>query len=177
MNRFKRIGNVLTGIGLLLISLVMLAIPDLGYLLATWILGVVLVVNGLRQLVYFLCMGIHMVGGKMILYRALITLDMGFFTLSIRGTGQRYVLFYFTIYYLCAGIISIFRALESQKLEAGSWKTKLAGGLFDMVIAATCLINNHSERVMLAVLCFALSVSAITRIMMAFKKSAIIYIQ
>lgn len=177
MNKFKRIYNVLAGIGMLLISLVMLAIPDLGYLLATWILGAVLVVNGFRQLIYFLGMGIHMVGGKMILYRALITLDIGFFTLSIQGTGQRYILFYFTIYYLFAGIISIFRALESRKLEADSWKIKLAGGLFDIGIVAACLVNNHSEQMMLVILCFALSASAVTRIVMAFKKSAIIYIQ
>lgn len=176
MNRFTRICHVLTGIFTILISMMMLMVPDLGYVLATCILGMVLIISGIRQLIYFFSMGIHMVGGKIILYRALITLDIGSFTISIHGTGQRYVLFYLTVYYLFAGVISIFRAVESRKLEAGSWKMKLMGGLFHMMIAAVCLVNNNSESVMLDVLCFALVISAVTRIMMAFKKSAIIYI-
>lgn len=177
MNRFTRIFHVLSGVFMILISLIMFAVPDLGYMLAAMILGIVLMLNGLKQLIYFFSMGIHMVGGKIILYRALITMDIGYFTFSIHGTGQRYVLFYFTIYYLFAGIISIFRTLESRRLEAGSWKMKLLGGLFDIAIAAICLLNNNSERVMLDVLCFALIVSALTRIMVALKRSAIIYIQ
>lgn len=177
MNRFTRICHVLSGVFMILISLIMFVVPDLGYALAALIFGIVLMVNGLKQLIYFFSMGIHMVGGKIILYRALITLDIGYFTFSIHGTGQRYVLFYFTIYYLFAGIISIFRAVESRRLEAGSWKMKLAGGLFGITIAIICLINNNSERVMLDVLCFALIVSAVTRIMTAVKKSEIIYIQ
>ena len=177
MNRFTRICNGLTGLLMILVSILMMAFPDLGYVLATMILGAALIVSGIRQLLYFCSMGIHMVGGKVILYRALITIDIGIFTWSIHETGQRYVLFYFTLYYLFAGIISIFRMLESRRLEAGSWKMKLASGLFDIVIALVCIFNNNSASVMLDVLCSALIVSAVTRIVMAFKKSAIIYIQ
>ena len=138
MNRFTRICNVLAGIFMILVSIMMLALPEIGYILATWILGIVLLVNGMKQLIYFFSMGIHMVGGRIILYRALITLDMGAFTMSIRGTGQRYVLFYFMIYYLFAGIIAIFRVIESLKLEAGSWKLKLLNGMFNIVIVIIC---------------------------------------
>ena len=177
MSRLNRIYSVLTGVSMILISIVMLAFPDLGYQLATWILGIALMMNGFKQLFYFLNMGIHMVGGRIILYRALITLDIGFFTLSIQGTGQRYILTYFAIYYLFAGIISIFRASESRRLEADFWKFKLIRGGFDLTIAVICLIHNNSANVMLEILCFALIVSASARIMMAFKKSSIIYIQ
>lgn len=176
MNRFTRIGHVLSGVFMILTSVIMLAVPDFGYALAALILGVIMLVNGIKQLIYFFSMGIHMVGGKIILYRALITMDIGVFTLSIHGTGQRYVLFYFTIYYLFAGMILLFRAFESRRLEAGSWKLKLANGLFDITITVICLMHNNSERVMLDVLCFALIVSAVTRIMVACRKSAIIYI-
>ena len=161
---------------MILISILMLAFPDLGYKLATWILGIALMIDGFKQLFYFISMGIHMVGGRIILYRALITLDIGFFTLSIQGAGQPYILSYFTIYYFFAGIISSFRALESHKLEAGSWRLKLLHGLFDIVIAAVCLLNHNSEGVMLDVLCFALIVSGATRMMVAFKKTELIYI-
>lgn len=176
MNRFSRICHVLSGVFIILLSIIMRAIPDFGYALAALILGVVMILKGMKQLIYFFSMGIHMVGGRIIFYRALITMDIGFFTFSIHGTGQRYILFYFTLYYLFAGIILIFRAFESYRLEAGFWKRKLISGLFDMTIAVTCLVHNNSEAVMLDVFCFALIISAVTRIATALKKSAIIYI-
>lgn len=177
MNRFARIRSVLTGLLIISVSIIMFMIPDVGYVLATIILGSVLLLDGIKQFIYFFSMGIHMVGGKMILYRALITMDAGLFTISIRGIGQRYIMVYFIMYYFFAGMISIFRALEARRLEAGAWKMNLISGLFEMVMAIICLINNNSEKVMLDMLCFALIVSALTRIVMAFRKSAIIYIQ
>lgn len=155
----------------------MIAIPDVGYGLATIILGCVLLFNGLKQMIYYLSMGIHMVGGKMILYRALITLDLGAFTLAIQGTGQRYIMIYFVMYYIFGGIISIFRALEARGFDAGSWKWNLLSGIYDIVLAFICLIHNNSEHIMLEILCLGLVISALTRIVMAFRKSAIIYIQ
>ena len=44
-------------------------------------------VNG-SWILYYVSMGIHMVGGRVILYRALITLDLGVFALTIHGTAQ-----------------------------------------------------------------------------------------
>lgn len=155
----------------------MFAIPDVGYLVATWILGFVLLFSGLKTLIYFFSMGIHMVGGRTILYRALITLDVGIFTLTIQGTGQRYILCYFMLYYLFAGIVAVFRALESRRLEAGSWKLNFASGVFDMAVVLVCLVHNNSESIMLDILCFALIMSGITRIGKALRRNAIVYIQ
>lgn len=109
----------------------------------------------LRSDKYFFSMGTHMVGGKVILYRALIII----------------------IYYLFAGIIIIFRAYESRKAEAGFWKWKLMHGIVKVAVAIMCIIYNNSEDVMLYLLCFGLIISAVMRIGMALKKTAIIYIQ
>lgn len=177
MNRAKRILNVLGSLCIIGISMIMLAVPDMGYALATVILGVVLMLNGLKNLIYYITMGIHMVGGRIILYRALITLDLGLFTFTIQGSGQRYIMFYFIIYYIFDGIVSIFRAQEARKYEASSWKLNFLSGIYDIALSIICLINNNSERVMLEILCLGLVISAITRIVMAFRKSAIIYIQ
>lgn len=154
----------------------MLLLPDIGYVLATIILGTVLLLDGLKQLLYFFRMGVHMVGGRVILYRALITIDLGAFTLAIQGTGQRYIMFYFTLYYIFAGMVSAFRALEARKFGAGSWKVNFLMGVFDVSIATICFLNNNSERMMLDILCFAFVISALTKIAGAFRKSAIIYI-
>lgn len=177
MSKVNRVKNIAAGIAIMIMSIFMLVFPDTGYYLATIILGVFLLAGGIKQLLYFLSMGIHMVGGKMILYRALITLDLSFFVLSIRGIGQRYMMVYFILYYLFVGVITIFSAFESRRLEAPFWKWKLMTGILKVTIAILCIVNNNSEDMMLYVMCFGLIVSAMTRIAMAFKKTAIIYIQ
>lgn len=177
MSKFDRIKNIIIGIAVIVISVYMLAVPSTGYYMATLILGVVLLINGIKQFIYFFSMGIHMIGGKMILYRALITMDLSFFILTIGGIGQRYMMVYFIIYYLFAGIIIIFRAYESRKAEAGFWKWKLMLGIVKVTVAFMCIIYNNSEDVMLYLLCFGLIISAVARIGVALKKTAIIYIQ
>ena len=167
MNRFTRIWRVLTGVFTIIISILMFENPDMGYILATIILGSVLFFRGLKQLIYFFSMGIHMVGGKMILYRALITMDVGFFTITIHGIGQRYIMFYFTMYYIYAGIVSIFKAFESRRFEAGTWKMSFISGIYDVSIAMICLFNNNSEKIKLDILCLTLIKSAFTRIIIA----------
>ena len=177
MSKFNRIKNIVIGIVIIIVSIFMFIFPGIGYYMATVILGVVLLIDGIKQLVYFFSMGIHMVGGKMILYRALITMDLSFFILSIKGIGQRYMMAYFVIYYFFAGIITIFRAYESRKVEAAFWKWKMITGIIKVAISIMCIINNNSEDIMLYLMCFGLIVSAITRIGKALKKTAIIYIQ
>ena len=177
MSKFDRIKNIIIGIAIIMVSISMLVFPGIGYYMATLILGVALLIDGIKQFVYFLSMGIHMIGGKMILYRALITMDLSFFILSIRGIGQRYMMVYFIIYYIFAGIIIIFRAYESRKAEAGFWKWKLMNGFIKVAVAIMCIIYNNSEDVMLYLMCFGLIISAVTRIGVALKKTAIIYIQ
>ena len=177
MSKYDRIKNIAVGIGLIILSILMFVFPDTGYYMAAVIFGVVLLLNGIKQMIYFLSMGIHMVGGKMILYRALITLDLGFFLLSISSIGQRYLMAYFMVYYFFVGIITIFRAYEARKIKAGLWKWKLMNGLIKVMIAITCIVNFNSEDMMLFLVCFAVIASALTRIGMALKKTAIIFIQ
>ena len=177
MSKFSRIKNIIIGMVVIAMSVFMLVNPSTGYYMATLILGVALLVDGIKQFIYFFSMGIHMIGGKMILYRSLITMDLSFFILSIKGIGQRYMMVYFIIYYLFAGTIIIFRAYESRKAEAGFWKWKLMNGIIKVAVAIMCIIFINSEDVMLYLMCFGLIISAVTRIGMALKKTAIIYIQ
>lgn len=176
MNKLTRFRYFMTGLFIMTISILMLIFPDLGYVLALLILGFYQLIKGFQQLIYFFSMGIHMVGGKIILYRALITIDLGIFTLSIHGIGQRYIMIYFIFYFIFAGIILIFRAVEARKLESGAFRVKLVRGGIDIAVALVCLCNNNSEDVMLSILCFGLIYVAMTYIYTSFRKSAIIYI-
>ena len=177
MSKYNRIKNIAAGIGIIILSIFMFAFPDTGYYMATIIFGAVLLIDGIKQMIYFLSMGIHMIGGKMILYRALITMDLSFFLLSIRSIGQRYLMVYFIIYYFFVGMITIFRAYEARKIKAELWKWKLMNGIIKVIISIACIVNITSEDMMLFLVCFGLIVSALTRIGMALKKTAIIFIQ
>lgn len=176
MNKLTRFRHLIAGLFIMTISILMLIFPDFGHVIALLILGLYQLIKGFQQLIYFFSMGIHMVGGKFILYRALITIDLGVFTLSIHGIGQRYIMMYFIFYFIFIGIISIFRALEARKLESGAFRVKLVSGGIKIAVAIVCLFNNNSEDVMLSILCFGLFYIAITYIYTAFRKSAIIYI-
>lgn len=142
MSKVNRIKDIIIGITVMIMSAFMLVFPDMGHYLTTIILGIVLLMNGIKQFIYFFSMGIHMIGGKIILYRALITIDLSFFLLSIQGIGQRYMMVYFAVYYFFAGVITMFRAYESRKVKAGLWKWKILIGVFKVAIAVLCIVNN-----------------------------------
>ena len=110
MSKLSRIKNIIIGIVVIVMSVGMLLFPSTGYYMATLILGVALLISGIKQFLYFFSMGIHMIGGKVILYRALITIDLSFFILSIKGIGQRYMMVYFIIYYFFAVMIHMLSA-------------------------------------------------------------------
>lgn len=59
--------------------------------------------------------------------------------------------------------------MEPRRFETGAWKLNFLQGIFEVVLAFVCLLNNNSEVVMLDILCLGLVVTA-------FQKSAIVYI-
>ena len=60
MSKFSRIKNIIIGIVVIVMSVLMLAFPSTGYYMVTLILGVVLLINGIKQFIYFFSMGIDM---------------------------------------------------------------------------------------------------------------------
>ena len=82
MTKLQRISNILTGLVLILISILIFVIPESGYPFAVTIIGLTLTATGLRLLIYYLTMARHMVGGKLMLFIGIIALDAGMLSLS-----------------------------------------------------------------------------------------------
>jgi uncharacterized membrane protein HdeD (DUF308 family) len=75
-----------------------------------------------------------------------------------------------------SGFIDIMRAIESKKMNA-SWKLNISHGIINVLIALLCLV--FLKTVWVATLCYSLGLiySGIIRIIQAFRRTAIVYIQ
>ena len=67
--------------------------------------------------------------------------------------------------------------LEARRYEAQHWRLKLINGIVNILLALSCLIFIRSMRVAVYVYCIGLCYSACMRIISAFRKNAIVYIQ
>ena len=176
MNVMERIVNILIGVFLIFMCLLMALVPETGYLLMALILTFLLLLAGIRYLLYYLTMARHMVGGKTILFYGIITLDVGLIALSFAGIPEFYLL-YLLIYYGFTGAIQLLRALEAKKYGASSWRLNLVTGIINVGVAVLCICFIRSTTVALYVFCLGLFYSACVRIVTAFRRTAVVYIQ
>ena len=154
----------------------MLLLPDMGPVIVMLLLCVSLFAYGIRTLWYYFTMARHMVGGRLHLYLGVIVIDLGLVTLALSNIPQMYIMLYLLILYVFSGAVSILRALESKK-NGAHWKWKLTYGIINLLIAAACGVFIRSGQVMVYIYCIGLVYSAVTRIIGAFRRTAVVYIQ
>lgn len=180
MSRMQRFQSVLIGLGMLLCCFVMVMSREAGYYLAAAIIVLSLVVKGIQMLVYYQTMARHMVGGKAMLFLGILVLDFGIFTLTMVDTPSLFILLYLLLFHSFSGAVSLLRALEARRFSALSWLLNLAAGIVSLAVAVgavVCALVLHSME-SLAYLYFAgFLYSACIRIISAFRRTEIIYIQ
>lgn len=179
MTRLQRIKEVFAGIFMILGSLIIMLLPEEGYLLVALILGLTLFIRGLRTLVYYFSMARHMVDGKLILYMGVVLLDFGVFAMTLPDIPAVYVVLYLLVCHGFSGAVDIMRAFEARRYE-GQWKLNMGYGLMNILIAILAFAGGVTSRSVTAVVYIygsGLVYSAIVRIVRAFRKSAIVYIQ
>lgn len=178
MGKFGRIRNVFIGILMIFLSMIMLVLePEQGFLIAALMLSLALLVKGIGSLVYYFTMARYMVGGKIQLYVGLIVLDFGMFTLTLTDIPHLYLILYMLGTHAFGGGIDILRALEAKRNGASSWKLKASQGVVNLIVAVLCLFSLESTKLLVMLYCLGLMYSAVVRIISAFRKTAIVYIQ
>lgn len=178
MNSFQRVKKFLSGLGMLLGSIILLTEPEKGYYIVAFLLSLSMLLLGIRSLIYYITMARNMVGGKTILYRALVLIDLGFFTLTAITIPKIYLICHLLISHGFSGIVDMLKAVEDKKLQAPSWRMSFVyglGNLLTAVAAFNCILNDSVEMVMY-IYCAGLAYSAIMQMASAFRKTAIIYI-
>ena len=178
MNSIQRIKKFLSGLVMLLGSLLLIVEPEEGYYIIAFLLSISLLLTGVRAMVYYFTMARNMVGGKSILYRALILTDLGIFTLTTITIPKIYLICHLLISHAFSGLVDMLKAIEDKKLQSSSWRMSFLyglGNLLTAVAAFTCLLNNSTDLVMY-IYCAGLAYSAIMQMASSFRKTAIIYI-
>ena len=177
MSSGQRIKNVLIGILIILGAVILIAFPEEGIIITASILSLSLFVYGIKTLIYYITMTRHMVGGRIMLYLAVVVLDLGMFTMMLTNIPKMYIALYLVVVYAFSGAIDILRALEAKKYQAPSWRFSLISGIISVVIAILCIVFIGSTNMIVYLYSAGLIYSAIARIVTAFRKTAIVYIQ
>ena len=177
MSSGQRIKNILIGIAIILGALILIAFPEEGMIITASILSLSLFIYGIKTLIYYVTMARHMVGGRIMLYLAVVVLDLGMFTMMLTNIPKIYIVLYLVVVYAFAGVVSILRALEAKRYQAPMWKLSLISGIINVVIAILCIIFMRSTNMIVYLYCAGLIYSAIVRIVTAFRETSIVYIQ
>ena len=177
MSSGQLIKSVLISLLIILGAVIMIAFPKDGIIITASILSLSLIIYGIKTLIYYITMARHMVGGRIMLYLAVVVLDLGIFTMMLTRIPKIYIVLYLVVGYAFSGVVDILRALEAKKYQAPSWRLSLISGIIGVVIAILCIVFIGSTNMIVYLYCAGLIYSAIVRIITAFRKTAIVYIQ
>ncbi len=177
MTKFQRIKECLFGAAVIFFGVSILVFSSDGYAVLIALLALSLFVYGLKNIIFFITMARHMVGGMSFLYRGIIATDLGIFTMSLSDIPKVYVLIYFIAIHGISGGIQLLHALETKKQGAPGWRLKMLLSLGNLFIAIACIAFIRSEDIVVIIYAIGLFYSGSIRILNAVKKTEIIYIQ
>jgi uncharacterized membrane protein HdeD (DUF308 family) len=180
MSKLRRAASIITGLLQIALAIVMLLNNDIGFLVIFLIISIGMTVDGLKNLIFYLTMARHMVGGKSLLYRGLIMLDIGVFSLSLADIPRGMLILYMLGIHAFNGVVDILRALEAKRFKSGNWKLTMGFGIANIavpVIAVAAGLLTGSMTLVIGVYSVSLIYSAIGRIITACRKTAVCYIQ
>ena len=175
MTKARRAVNIITGLFMIAGALVLAIDADQTYPAVIIILGLSLFIASFRSIIYYFSMARYMVGGRMILYRAVIMLDIALFTFSLTKVPLYCVVLYLAWIHIFAAFVDIMRAVESRRLRAPSWRMNFATGLVNLCIGVLCLMFIHNVAAAVLIYSLGLAYAGVNRIIQAFRRNRILY--
>ena len=152
MSTLQRIEYSLAGLVRVLFGIFMIYKPFESYVPIARILVAVLVLMGLRNLLYYVLMARHMVGGKMILFIGMLFMDFGIFSYSLVERPKLFLISYLM-------------------------RRDCMQGILHMLIMAAAIRYASSVRRLVILFCAGIIYSGIVHIVSALRSTAIVYIQ
>ncbi len=180
MTKVQRILRVFEGIMMLLCAVLLNVAPFGGYVIVIVILALSLINYAFRRLIFYFTMARYMVGGRSILYSAVIILDFGILMLGFVSLPGIYLAIYLGVIHLVSGGVDIYNAIDAKKLGSSLWLRGAVVGAINIVIAFVAIVaglTTKSVQIFVVIYSIGLVYSAIIRIVSAFRKTAIVYIQ
>ena len=167
MSTAGKIGTIIFGAVQIILSILLILLPKYGYYIIAAILGISLTLYGVRNLIYYVSMARHMVGGRMILYFGLLIFDAGALILALSDIPPFYIMIYLIVIRALTGAIDILRALEQKKMEIPAWKGMLVSGIIHILTAVVCMVFIKSTNIAVYIYAAGLIYSAVSRIIRA----------
>ena len=177
MSKFQRVRNVIVGLVSILLGVILILFPEYGFDVILLILSIGLFVLGIKEIIYYFSMAMHMVGGKRSLYKGVIVLEVALFTLSMYEIPNIFILLYLVAIHAFSGGVEVMRAMEAKKNGTSSYKLKLSHGIIDLLMALCCLVFIKYGNIAVYIYSAGLIYSAVIKIITAFKRTAVVYIQ
>lgn len=177
MGSAKRVSYFFLGLIMMLCSLIMFWYPEVGYQVVLLILELMLLIRGIRQLIFYFCMARHMVGGISIFYHGILLFDAGLFALNLHDVPRMYAMLYLIGYMLFSGVIDAGRANEVRKQNSGHWKYQLFSGIIKILVSFICINYLDSMEIIAMIYGIGLLHSALLHIVTAFRRTAVVYVQ
>jgi uncharacterized membrane protein HdeD (DUF308 family) len=176
MNNLQRVGAVVTGILMLITGAILFWFPEEGTYIVAFILAAALFLMGAQLLIYYFTMARRMVGGKSVLLLGIFLLDFCAFTVTILDEPGVMIMMYLVGWHAFSGLVDLLRAREART-HRGAWKLKAPTGVVKICIAAACTIHWSNMPVLTLIYSIGLCYAAIARIISAFRKTEVVYIQ
>ena len=180
MSRFGRILNAIAALFMIAIAVLVFFMDAIhGLKLVLIIIQTGMTLRGMQAMIYYFSMARHMVGGKNVLFRGMIFLDLGVLAGTIFEHPAVYTLIYISLLHIFTGVVSALRANESRKIGT-SWRLKMAYGITNMLLAVIVVIYGIAfGRLGIAVWVYGIGLiySSILRIISSFRRTEIVYIQ
>ncbi len=180
MTRAKRIIDVMSGLVMLAAGVAFFfANVDSSVIAMLVLLQLGMTIRGIRAFCYYLTMARYMVGGKSVLYRSFILLDLGTLAGALIGHNMIYAVIYLAVLHVFIGAVSIFRANESRSYGA-QWKLKMAYGVTNVLMAIAVVVGSTVFKqpvITIYIYGAGLIYTAVLRIASAFRRTRIVYIQ
>ena len=180
MTKLGRILSVISALFMIAIAILMFYLDAMhGLRLVLLVIQAGMTLRGLQVIIYYFSMARHMVGGKNVLFRGMIFLDLGVLAGVIFEHPAAYILIYISLLHIFNGLVAALRANESRKIGA-SWKLKMASGITNILLALIVVINGIAFgrlRITVWIYSIGLIYSSILRIISSLRKTEIVYIQ
>ena len=180
MSKMKRVSQVLWGLLMILLSFILFLFPEAGMTFIILVIAVSLTLYGMHMLTYYSRLARHMIGGKYILYLGMVVFDFGLMTFTMTGTRTLPVFIYLFALFVFSGVLDVMKAFEEKKNKAPFWFFRLLFGLlsisFGILSVISCFVWKSTDA-LTYLFCIVLFYYGFVRIIKAFRKTAVVYIQ
>lgn len=176
MSKTRRIFTIIKSLILLLLAAAILIDPESGYMILLLIMELWLLFSGIKQMIYYFSMAKYKVGGLTTLYKSILIIDVSLLFLGMNNAPRKLIMIVLAFSLAFNGVVYIMKAMKSKKLESATWKSQLIRGILMFLVAIVCIIFINSTRIAAVVYGLSLIAVAVSDIIDATRRTAIIYI-